>query len=88
MPSHDLVRDYGHALDFDRLLATPRTIIVCWCLSALLLLAASMPTAFDVTRSLARDVMPRHELLAHSAGERGALMPTVGAPLVGHAPLI
>jgi hypothetical protein len=52
--SRDLVCDYGRTLDFDRLLATPRTIVVCWCVSALLLLAAGLPVALEATGSLAR----------------------------------
>jgi hypothetical protein len=84
-PSRDLVDDYGRTPDFDRLLATPRTIVVCWCVSALLLLAASLPVALDATRALVRDVVPWHDRLAHAASPLGGCATARGAPAISES---
>lgn len=61
----DLVSSYGHALDFDRLLATPKTIAICWSVAALLILASGVPDMVETTRSPTRDGAPQRGRLAH-----------------------
>ncbi len=60
----DLVSSYGHALDFDRLLATPKTIAICWCVAALLTLASGLPITLETIRSLACGAASQHDRLA------------------------
>jgi hypothetical protein len=65
----DLVASYGHTLDFDRLLATPRTILICWAVAALLLMAAGLPVTIDTTRWLGCGIAPQCDRLAHPPGQ-------------------
>ncbi len=60
----DLVSSYGHALDFDRLLATPKTVAICWGVAALLMLASSLPSTLETIHALAWGAASRHDRLA------------------------
>jgi hypothetical protein len=65
--SRDLMSSYGGNCDFDRLLATPKTIAICWAVAALLVLASGLPVAVETTHVLARGIAPQAERLAHAA---------------------
>ena len=78
---NDLVASYGHALDFDRLLATPRTIVICWAVAALLLMASGLPVTIDTTRGLGCGIPPQCDRLVHDRAG-----PNVSTTAVPHRP--